>query len=262
MLSKLFALAIKPSNLIVFFVVLSGALWLLGLHRGSRLMLRGALVALVTFAILPIGNWLITPLENRFARTTPAAVDGIILLSGAVNKPISNSRGTLSFTGAAERYFVTAVLAQHYPDARVVITGGDSGLIAAEPHGRPAVQRLLKQLGLDGSRLEFERQSRNTHENAVFTNEMIGPRAGETWMLVTSAYHMPRAMGVFRALGWELVPYPVDYRSTNEYTLGLHVYLSVGGRLAKLDLAVTEWIALIVYRLLGRTESLLPNGSG
>lgn len=252
MLSKLFALFVKPSNLIVIAIIVAGALRLLGLRRSSRALLFTALAALVVFGLLPIGNWLILPLENQFERTTPSTVAGIIILSGAVNPAISLSRGTLDFTDAAERYHATVILARRYPNARIVVTGGDSGPRVAGQDGQPAVLQLLEQFGVDGGRVAFESQSRTTYENAVFTKKMIDPSPGETWLLVTSAHHMPRAMGVFRALGWEVAPYPVDYRSTNEYTLGLHVYVSVGSRLAKLDVAVNEWVALIVYRLLGR----------
>jgi uncharacterized SAM-binding protein YcdF (DUF218 family) len=254
MQSKLLALFVKPSNLIVIAILLGGLLRLMGLRRSSQVVLGTALVALVTFGLLPIGNWLILPLESQFEREMPASADGIIILSGAVNPAISESHGTLDFTDAAERYHAAGFLAQRYPGARVVVTGGDNAPRVGGHDGRPAVLQFLEQFGLDGSRLEFESRSHTTYENGLFTKEMIDPQPGETWILVTSAHHMPRAMGVFRALGWKVVPYPVDYRSTRDYTLGLHVYVSVGSRLAKLDVAVNEWIALIVYRLLGRIQ--------
>lgn len=101
----------------------------------------------------------------------------------------------------------------------------------------------------------MERRSRNTYENAVFTKALVAPKPGERWLLVTSAYHMPRSVGLFRRAGFLVEPYPVDWR------IGERVFafenVSADG-LFRTDIAVREWLGLLAYRLSGRTGELLP----
>ena len=114
----------------------------------------------------------------------------------------------------------------------------------------------LVQAGIPADRVIYEAESRNTWENAVFSKEMVRPQPGERWVLVTSAMHMPRSVGIFRQVGWEVIPYPVDYRTKHDATPWLR--FEFGQNLVILDDAVREWIGLTAYRLMGRTESLFP----
>src|SRR5207248_10072596 len=66
--------------------------------------------------------------------------------------------------------------------------------------------------GVAENRIVLEERSRSTHENAVFAKELIRPSTAETWILVTSAFHMPRAVASFRAVDWPVIPYPVDFK--------------------------------------------------
>ena len=103
----------------------------------------------------------------------------------------------------------------------------------------------------------FEDRSRNTFENAVYTKALVKPRKGEDWLLITSAYHMPRAMGIFRALGMEPIAFPVDYRTygdSNDFRPPADGTLAV----RNFETAAREWVGLLVYRLTGKTDLLLP----
>jgi uncharacterized SAM-binding protein YcdF (DUF218 family) len=115
---------------------------------------------------------------------------------------------------------------------------------------------LMAELGIDPARVIFERDSRNTYENALYTKRLAEPGPDEVWLLVTSAFHMPRAVGVFRQAGWRVVPYPVDYQSGGLDHAGLGFDL-VGG-LDLIDLAVHEWLGLGAYRAFGWTDALYP----
>lgn len=155
----------------------------------------------------------------------------------------------VAINDAAERVAELLRLAHRYPEARLVLTGrGESG---------PAVQRLLRDLGLDLGRFVFERESRDTYENAAFAKAMAAPASGETWLLVTSARHVPRAIGIFRRLGWEVLPYPVDYRTRSSGPWMTRIDL--GGNLKAVNEALHEWVGLFAYRLLGRTSALFPD---
>jgi uncharacterized SAM-binding protein YcdF (DUF218 family) len=103
----------------------------------------------------------------------------------------------------------------------------------------------------------MERNSRNTYENAVFTKALAAPKPGERWLLVTSAYHMPRSVGLFRKAGFAVEPYPVDWRVGRGADIFAFTNIA-GDGLGRTDTAMREWIGLVAYRLTGKTSELLP----
>jgi uncharacterized SAM-binding protein YcdF (DUF218 family) len=250
-------LVLAPGNLLLL-LLLGGAL-LAWRRPGRGRMLMGAVaIALLVCAVLPLGAWLASPLENRFPppRPMPDRVDGIVMLGGAIDPVLSAARGQATLNGAAGRVTETIALARRYPDARIVISGGEGTVIQ---HGLPetaATEALMVELGVAPERIELESRSRNTAENASLSYAMVRPRQGETWLLVTSALHMPRAVGSFRRAGWRILPFPVDYHTLPEPTL-VPGFDLVGG-LAFLTTALKEWVGLAGYYATGRTDSLLP----
>jgi uncharacterized SAM-binding protein YcdF (DUF218 family) len=119
------------------------------------------------------------------------------------------------------------------------------------------VSRFLQDAGVAADRIIVEGRSRNTHENAVFTRDIVKPKPGDRWYLVTSAYHMPRSMGLFRKAGFDVTAYPVDYRTRGPQDL-TRLFERIPGGLARTDLGANEWIGLVAYRLLGRIDDVLP----
>lgn len=119
-----------------------------------------------------------------------------------------------------------------------------------------AFQRALERLAPAFDRVILEDRSRNTYENATLSKEVVSPAADQCWLLITSAHHMPRAVGVFRRVGWSVTGYPVDYRTTG--TLNLWETPDLGDRLQQFDLAIHAWLGLLAYRLMDRTSELLP----
>ena len=138
----------------------------------------------------------------------------------------------------------------------LVYTGGSASLTSPELKETLVARRLFVELGLDPNRVIFEGQSRNTHENAIKTFELVKPAKGDRWVLITSAMHMPRAVGVFRKAGWDPIPYPVDFTTLSHGKTGL--WRGLGPGLGGLNKALKEWIGLVAYRLLGRTDNLFP----
>jgi uncharacterized SAM-binding protein YcdF (DUF218 family) len=214
-------------------------------------------VAMAGLAFLPAGLWL-SPLEDRFPPPTdmPSAVDGVIVLGGALDVKRSHWRGRPELSEAADRVAGLLELARCYPDAKVVFTGGTGALLDIRHREADLIPNLLDRMGSTADRLVLERDSRNTHENAVFSKALAEPRPGEVWFLVTSAFHMPRAVGAFRSNGWEVIPYPVDYRSIGRPDWTSPPDLVRG--LVEVSLALREWVGLIAYRLFGWTDSLFP----
>lgn len=261
-LSKALALAVQPSSVAVL-CVLAG-LWLTrrgaASRLGRRLMWVGVL-ALALGGLTPAGNLLVLPLEQRFAAVpAPSAtdrVDGIILLGGFEDGWVSAGRGGLGLNEAAERVTEGLRLALRHPEAKVVFTGGVGGLLSRNVEAIAPVARFLMDAGVAEDRIVLEGGSRNTYENAVLTRELVKPGPGERWYLVTSAYHMPRAMGLFRKAGFDVTAYPVDYRTRGPEDV-TRLFERIPQGLMRLDLGFNEWLGLVVYRALGRTDTLFP----
>jgi len=256
-LSKVLWELLRPSTLLVLCALFGAGLLWWGRLAWGRYLLTRTLLAMLLPALLPVGDLLTLPLENRFPPPElPPRVDGILVLGGAELPNISAARAQPSFNGAAERVMAAAVLANRYPEAWVVFTGGSSALLR---EGRPSAGvagRFFADLGLPRERTMLEPHARNTFENALFTARLVAPKPGERWLLVTSAAHMPRSVGLYRKVGWDLIPYPVDYRTSGR--LRLDPSLRVIEALHDLDEVTREWAGLVAYRLMGRTDRLLP----
>lgn len=248
----------QPANLLVLTLV---AGWMALMARARRLGL--GLFALATLgalaiAVLPVGDWLLAPLENRFPRQAQVEgrVDGIIVLGGGIDSGLSAARGTPALTRHGDRMTATAILAARHPEAKVLVTSGQSALLQKEALEGPFMRQFLVDLGVPEDRILVESQSRNTAENAINARMVAHPAPDERWLLVTSAFHMPRAVGCFRRLGWDVTPYPADYLTKGQGGLALDFNLLRG--LDHLHLGLKEWIALVAYRLLDHTDTLFP----
>ncbi len=253
-LSKILWGVAAPGSLL--FLLLAGAfIW----HRRRPIFSRGllglAVLALIAAATLPLSFWLATPLEQRFPLPTlPDKVDGIIVLGGAVDLEETGNPVMPSVNEAGERLLGFLALARRYPEARLIYTGGSGSVREQERREADLVKPLFDSLGLDGPRVLYERDSRTTWENAVDSRKLANPQAGQTWLLVTSAWHMPRAVGCFRKVGWQVLPYPVDYLGRAPTWLGMDAIK----QLHAVGLAEKEWIGLTAYWLMGRSDALFP----
>jgi uncharacterized SAM-binding protein YcdF (DUF218 family) len=260
-LSKIFWFLFNPGNLLVLGLLagfLAGFAPWGRLRRLGRIVLGTTLGAILAVAILPLGSWVTAPLEERFPAPAvlPQEVRGIIALGGAFHLRRSADRGTAQLNQHAERMIAFANLARRYPEARLIFTGGSGSLRDREIRESDFAPGLMAELGIDPGRILFERESRNTYENAVYSKRLAKAAPGEVWLLVTSAFHMPRAMGVFRAAGWKVVPYPVDYQTSVPGWGELGFDLT--GGLQLLGLGLHEWAGLAAYRVLGWTVELYP----
>lgn len=258
-LSKTFWIVAAPANLALIIAAVGLVLlWTRWQRWGRRLVTLG-LVVLVAFAVLPFSAWLGVPLENRFGvpERLPERIDGIILLGGAENVGHTRARGIVSVNGAADRLIAFADLASRYPEARLAYSGGSGSLSPEAMREADVARRALEIMGVDVARVVFERESRNTFENAQRLKPLVAPQPGETWLLIYSALNMPRAVGVFRKAAWPVVPYPVDHAFGTEAP-GLSLDWDIAGRTSSAHRVLREWIGLVVYRILGRTTAVFP----
>lgn len=217
-------------------------------------------VAMLFFLIgvLPVGSWMLLPLENSLEPQKPEHVAGIIMLGGDEKPHSENSATRPIFLDSGRRFIGFATLARQYPNAKLVYSGGTS-LIVPEANTSDAdvAKQVLAGLGVPVDKMVFEGLSRNTRENATMSADLVHPQPEQTWLLVTSAFHMPRALLTFRKAGWNVVPAPTGYLTSGDFSTRLQ--FNLGEHLMEMAWAGHEYFGLLAYRLMGYTDSLWPN---
>ena len=234
-LSKAFWLLAAPTSALIL-ITGTTTLWaVLGSSKCAAWLAAAAACGLVIAAFTPIGLALAVPLEHRFPFSRPdpqVPQDGVIMLpsGGAGIDAVSK-------------------LSQDYPKARLTFCGFSAG-------GKDLIKRLV-DLGVDPGRINTVPQSRTTSEDAYYSAALLKPKTNEKWLLITAAMHMPRAVGCFRAVGFRVQPYPVEFMSRGR--TGPFALFSTGSSaLIQFDRAAKEWIGLVAYRLTGKTDALFP----
>ncbi|MDP2356692.1 MAG: YdcF family protein [Beijerinckiaceae bacterium] len=259
-LSKILWLVIAPANLLLLLLLAGAALLFTRFIRAGRRLVLASALGFFVLGILPVSTWMMRTLEDRFpppAANMPAPT-GIIVLGGALDEQITRFRGPIELTEGGDRMTEGVMLARRFPDAKVIFTGGSAALLGSPDREAQAAEKLFLGLGIPQERLILESESRNTYENAIFTLEIVKPKAGDVWLLVTSASHMPRSVGIFRKAGFNVTPYPVDYA-----TLGVNAeyrapFRNVTAGLRRTEVALREYIGLVAYWWTGKTDDLFP----
>ena len=259
-LSKTVAVLLRPSILICLIGVIGLVLMAMGVRwrRAGRMLTVLSFTALVVLGLSPLGNVLTHALEVRFPKWQPGsrAPDGIVVLGGALSPKMSRLHDEPVVGNDAGRILAIARLARAYPQARIVYSGGDGTLLAKDGAEADYVLPLLDTFGIARDRVVLEPRSRNTAENAAFSKDMVKPKPGERWLLVTSAQHMPRAIGSFRQAGFAVEAYPTDWHTELRYRY--RPSLDIVGNLTRLDSAAAEWTGLMAYWLTGKTSAFFP----
>ena len=257
-LSKVLGFLAVPSNFLAVAALVGAVLLLTRWQRLARCLLVGSILTIAVLGFSPLSNVLLLSLSERFPAwdVGRGAPYGIIVLGGAIDPDVSAARNAIELDSSAERALALLTLARRFPDARVVFSGGSGSLAGGLPE-TPFAEKLLAEFGLTGDRFIFEAASRTTLENATESFRLLAPKPGQRFLLVTSSFHMPRSMGVFRKAGFEVEAYPVDWR-TRGMADALQPFHRLSAGLARADVAIHEWTGLIAYRLAGRTTSLYP----
>jgi uncharacterized SAM-binding protein YcdF (DUF218 family) len=257
--SKVFEFFFAPTHLVIFCGLIGALLCFTRYRRfGAWLSLVSA-VLLIVMGFLPLGSFLIGPLEARFPEQGEdmQAPDGIVVLGGSVDEELSAERGHLVFTEAAQRLTAPIELKRRFPNARLVFTGGSGRLMGSGATEADAVRYFWRAVGVDQGDALYEDRSRNTIENAEFTKALVQPKPGERWLLVTSASHMPRSIGIFRKAGFPVIAFPVDFHTTGDVWRPRIPHSTSRGFLLS-DMAAHEWIGLVLNRVAGKSDTLLP----
>ena len=263
-IAKVLWFLLQPSTLIALLIGYGSILIWTGWARWGRRFVSAGAILLLIAGLSPLGNALILPLEDRFPRADldrPPPPAGFIVLGGAEDRLVGAARNALALNESAERVVEAVMLANRFPDAKIAFSGGEAGVLYAADSEAEGATALFTELGVPRDRLILEAAARDTYENAVLLKKELAQRgdlgAGSRWLLITSAYHMPRAMGAFRQAGFDVEAWPVDYRTRGRDDL-TRPFDKVSEGLRRVDVAAREWAGLLAYWLRGRTDSLFP----
>ena len=266
-LAKVLWFLLQPSTLIALLIVYGSILIWTGWARWGRRFVTVGVILLLVAGLSPLGNALILPLEDRFPRANldqPPAPTGFIVLGGAEDRLVGQARKAPTLNEAGERMVETVMLARKFPEAKIAFSGGDAGIFYTSDSEAVGAARMLTDMGVAPDRLILEAGARDTYENAVYLKAELDKLGlldpGKRWVLITSAYHMPRAMASFRRAGFQVEPWPVDYRTRGHADL-TRPFDKVSEGLRRVDMATREWVGLLAYWLAGRTDSLFPAAS-
>jgi len=258
-LSKTIGLGLLPTNFLIGSGLLGIALLATRYARAGRRLMVFSILLLAIAGFSPLGNWLLCPLEQRFPPWDAArgAPYGIIVLGGSIDADLSAAHDGAVVRSGADRIIAAAVLARRYPNDHVIFSGGSGNLVSNDAREADYAGPLFENLGVDKARLTMERRSRNTQENAEFSKALAATASGERWLLVTSAHHMPRSIGLFRKAGFAVEAYPVDWRIGGSDDLSAFSAMA-GEGLGYTDIGLREWIGLLAYWLTGRIDEPFP----
>ena len=237
--SKVFWTVARPESLIILCILLAM------FYR--RVFGYVAVSVMLAIGALPVADWMLHPLESRYpANPDVSDAVGILILGGGSNSDLHAHWNSVSINEHGERFHAALSLAHLYPHLPVVFTGGSGSLNRSLPGEASSARAILLATGMENSRLVVEGESRNTAENAQFTRAMLGDSADDTWILITSAWHMPRSVATFCAAGWpSIIPYPVDHQSLPDRPFFNWAFAY---RLYQVNIAAKEWIGLLAYR--------------
>ncbi len=240
-------------NIDLFFLTLllfGGSLFLFKRKKWGKRFFFTSCFGLIFFGIVPIGLWTIENLENRFPKIQkiPPDVKGMILLGGSFDLMTTLARGETAYNLTGGKFFQFVELARKYPHLQLAFTG--------TPLEAEIAKKEFKALGLDPSKILFEENSKDTRENAAKTALLLKPTPDQEWVLVTSAYHMPRSVGLFRKAGFNVLPFPLDYHSPGKYEMWF--FLGLALNLQAWQASSREWLGMIINTLMGRSDEFYP----
>ena len=261
-ISHIVFFCIAPSHICLFLLAAGCVFQFIGhKQRLAKWLVVASFSGFVVLGFSPIGNLLILPLEERFNKVTTlpkeASVAGIIMLGGFEESTVSNARDTLAMSGRCERLTETVLLSRKLPNVPIIFSGGEGGILfSSEPAGN-AVRKYLTEVGVPKDKIIIETNSVNTWQYAIYTAKLVRLQPGKRYILVTSAWHMPRAVGAFRQAGFDVIPWPVDYHTAGTTDLWQPLSFLTHG-LYTVDIATKQWIGLLWYWLTGRSDALYP----
>ena len=255
-LSKILWLIFSPFNLLIYIFFISFILFFLKKKKISYFLFFISFCIFNIFSVFPLGKFLIYNLEKNYHDfIIPENVDGILILGGATNPFLTDQFNQINLNNSSERLIESIKLIKKYNNAKVVFSGGLGSIEYPKLSHAKVAERFFTELGLPINKIKFEYKSRNTYENILFSKKIVKPKQNEKWILITSAFHMNRAMFIGEKNNWNFIPYAVDFRQPKK--IHLIPNLNFMENISQLQLGAHEWIGLVSYYFMGRTKRIL-----
>ncbi|CAN7529649.1 YdcF family protein [Rhizobium sp. LjRoot254] len=258
MTGKLLWIVVQPLTLALIVKVLALLMLIIGRRKlaGFLSLLAGTILFVTLFTTT--GAWSLQTLEARYARPAlPTDVSCMIVLGGGFDLEVTAGRGGMEMNQAADRYIEAARLARLYPTATILVSGGDGSFSGIYKGDAELSGTFFQSMGVDPARIIMEKTSRNTIENVTETKTLLDANKLSDCLLITSAYHMPRAKALFDAEGVTTIPWPSDYRASGKVEFGLD-FTQPSLNAALTSTAMREWAALLNAYLQGKSATLIP----
>lgn len=243
-----------PSN-VIGLILFAGIMMSRHFKRVSQnLLLVGAILFVLT-GLSPLGYNLMHYWESLYPAPMqlPKKVDGVIVLGGSFELDLNSEHNAIMFNDSAERLITFASLSLQYPNAKLVFSGGSGSLTNTDHKEADYARLFLESLNFPIEKVIFEDRSRNTYENVIFSKELVQPNKDEVWLLVTSAFHMPRSIAVFQSHDWTVMPVPVDFRTGKAYYFW-PLKTEIIENMKLFDAGIKETLGLITYKSTGKIK--------
>ena len=262
-LSRLYWLYFNPINILIYFLLIGFIFNFFNKKKIFKIINLITFILFILIVVLPNGTYMLWKLENSYSipKVFPKGIDGILILGGGTDRRLTYQYGQITLNGNVERLTESIDLIRRFPNAKIIYSGGTPTLSKIKPKltGIDVAKMFYTRMGVDINRIIFEDKSKNTYENLVLSKKFIDNKNDEKWLLVTSAFHMKRAMSVAEKLKLNFIPYPVDftlnknYRWTRKYIKGTTSFLA---NMNDFQLAAHEYFGLIAYYLTKRASKI------
>lgn len=255
-LSKFLWFFFNPFTLFIFIFSIGFIFLIFKKYKISNYMFFIALSGLLSISIFPIGKFGIYLLEKEFhvQYAYPDKIDGILILSGATDPYLSKEYDSIELNSSAERLTESIFLINKHKKAKIVFSGGSGYLNHPDLDHAKVARKFFKKMNIKNKKIIYENKSRNTYENILFSKKIANPKQGETWLLVTSASHMKRAILISQKQKWKLIPYPVDFNQSKN--ISFKPSMNFFSNFVSFQKASHEWLGLFSHYLMGKTEKI------
>ena len=255
-LSKILWFFFNPFNLMLLLIFGGLLSHLFQKNILSKIFYSLSVIFFIISSVLPTGRFMLYSLEKNFHNqdTLPNEVEGVLILSGAIEGVLSIEYNTIHLNGNVERLIASIELINRYPKAEIIFSGGPAYVFNKKIIQADLAKEFFSKLGIDTHKIIFESKSRNTYDNIFFSRIIADPQLGEKWIVITSAFHMKRTLNIADKLKWNLIPYAVDFKQTK--TFSWMPSINFLKNISIFQSAIHEWLGLIVYYLTGKSSNI------
>ena len=258
LMAKIFWFLFNPLNVFLFITSFTFIAFLFRLRIIKFIFLFTWTLLLLFIFIFPTGNYLIHILEKKYNQDTNLSnfekIDGLLILGGSTDPYLSHIYNQIIFMGSAERLFESTRIIKQFPNAKVIFSGGSNKLINNNYTESDNAKQFFNEMDISQNKIIYENKSRNTFENIFLSKQISNYKKGEVWIVISSAYHLNRAILVAEKLDWKLLPYATDFQQPKK--INFFPNFNLFSNLAAIQLASHEWVGLIAYYLMGRISKI------